>query len=32
MIFRMDDFGKFVEEWDVLQVIPDTMAHENGMF
>ncbi|MCB2211399.1 nuclear transport factor 2 family protein [bacterium] len=31
-IFRFDDNGKVVEHWDVLQVVPDTMAHENGMF
>ena len=31
-IFRFDDHGKIVEHWDVLQVIPDDMAHENGMF
>jgi len=31
-IFRFDERGKIVEHWDVLQVIPDKMAHENGMF
>ena len=31
-IFRMDDAGKVVEHWDVLQAVPDKMAHANGMF
>ena len=31
-IFRLDDAGKVVEHWDVLQVVPDEFAHDNGMF
>jgi predicted SnoaL-like aldol condensation-catalyzing enzyme len=31
-IFRFDDDGKVVEHWDVLQAIPETSAHDNGMF
>jgi predicted SnoaL-like aldol condensation-catalyzing enzyme len=31
-IFRFDNDGKIVEHWDVLQVIPEQTAHDNGMF
>lgn len=31
-IFRLDADGKVVEHWDVLQVVPSTSAHDNGMF
>ncbi|GAA3999826.1 nuclear transport factor 2 family protein [Hymenobacter fastidiosus] len=31
-IFRFDDDGKIVEHWDVLQVVPTRLAHDNGMF
>ena len=31
-IFRFDEAGKVVEHWDVLQVVPEAAAHDNGMF
>lgn len=31
-IFRFDAAGRIVEHWDVLQVLPETSAHGNGMF
>lgn len=30
--FRFDENGKIVEHWDSIQKIPETQAHDNGMY
>ena len=31
-IFRLDEYGKVVEHWDVLQAVPAQSQNDNGMF
>jgi predicted SnoaL-like aldol condensation-catalyzing enzyme len=31
-IFRLDEGGKIIEHWDVLQIVPEQSANPNGMF
>lgn len=31
-VFRFDEEDRIVEHWDVLQPVPEEMAHDNGMF
>ena len=30
-IYRLDDDGKIVEHWDVLQIAPDLAPNRNGL-
>jgi predicted SnoaL-like aldol condensation-catalyzing enzyme len=31
-IFRLDEDGKIVEHWDVMQIVPEKSKHNNTMF
>ena len=31
-IFRLDDHGKIVEHWDVMQVVPEQSANNNTVY
>jgi predicted SnoaL-like aldol condensation-catalyzing enzyme len=31
-IFRLDEEGKLIEHWDVMQDVPEKAENENGMF